>query len=209
MAAKGQGGQLNVSTAAAAGTTITAITAASPVVVTATNTYANGDIIVLTGIVGPTNLNNRAFVASATSGAAFTLKGENGAANLAWVSGGQGSKQTMTPVGAINSITGFDGKAAEIDVTHLQSGAKEFLMGLQDFGNVTLGMLQISDAGQIQMRLSKKLQQVTAFSLSLADGTVAAFMAIVVQYAFDGVKPDGALGNSVVLRVTNEPAWFA
>ena len=208
-ATKGQGAQLNVATAQGSNITITAVSAANPVVVTAVNTLSNGDIVTITGLVGPTNLNNRAFKVSAVSGSVFTLTGENGAGNVAYVSGGIANKQTMTAVGYINSITGFDGKAAEIDTTNLQSQAKEFQMGLQDFGNCTLGMFQLSDAGQTQLRLSKSGQALTAFSLALSDGTVAAFLAFVVQYTFSGVKPDGAVENSVVLRVTNAPAWFA
>jgi len=208
-AIKGQGGQLAVATAALAPATITGVSAANPVVVQAVNTYSNGDIVVLNGLVGPTNLNGRAFVVAAASGSQFTLKGEDGSANAAYVSGGTSTKQTMQNVGAVSAIQGFDGKANEIDTTNLQSAAKEFQMGLQDFGNVTLTMFQISDAGQTQLRKSKIQQLLTAFSLTLSDGTVAAFLAFVPQYTFDGVKPDGAVGNQVVLRVSSQPAWFA
>lgn len=209
-AIKGQGAQLNISTAAASATTVTAVTAASPVVVTATNTYVNGDIINLSGLVGPTNLNNRSFVASAVSGAAFTLKGEDGTANSAWVSGGSGFKQTMSLVGQVNSIAAFDGKAAEIDVTNLQSIAKEFSMGLQDEGNVTLGLFQLAgDVGQIAMRKARTYQTLSTFSIVLSDLTVTAFQGFVMQYTVDGIKPDGAVGNSVVIRVTNGRTFFA
>lgn len=209
-AIKGQGAILNVSTAQASATTITAVTAASPVVVTATNTYANGDIINISGLVGPTNLNNRSFVAAAVSGSVFTLKGEDGTGNSAWVSGGSGFKQTMALVGQVNSIAAFDGKAAEIDVTSLQSVAKEFSMGLQDEGNVTLGLFQLAgDVGQIQMRKARTTQALTTFSLALSDGSVAAFQGFVMQYTVDGIKPDGAVGNSVVIRVTNGRTFFA
>jgi hypothetical protein len=209
-AIKGQGAQLAISTAQASATTITGITAANPVVVTAVNTYANGDIVFLSGIVGPTNLNNRAFVVSAASGSGYTLKGEDGTGNTAWASGGSGFKQTMLAIVGGTNIQGFDGQASEIDVTTLQSQAKEFVLGLQDFGTLSFTLFQLlGDASQAALRKSKTAASTLAYSLTLSDGSVAAFMALVKQYTFDGAKPDGAISNNVVLRLTNAPSYFA
>jgi hypothetical protein len=212
MATKGQGGQLAVGSAlSGSALVITAATAASPVVLTVTNTFTAGDIAVVAALTsGPTNLNNRAFVASPVSGTTATLKGEDGSANAAYsASGGTIQKWTMVNVAGGSRIAGFDGQAAEIDTTTLQSQAKEFLLGLQDFGQVTLDLLQITDTGAARLRAVKTLQLIVPFSLTLSDGTVAAFMAGVKQFTFSGVEPDAAVKNSVILRVTNAPAWFA
>jgi hypothetical protein len=211
-AIKGQGGQLAVGSATSgSAVTVTAATAANPVVLTATNSYSNGDIIVATAFTsGPTNLNNRAFVASAVSGSAVTLKGEDGSTNTAYSSsGGSLQKWTMLNISQGTNIQGFDGQSSEIDTTNLQSQAKEFLLGLQDFGQVTLELFQSSDSGQARLRAIKAAQSIVPFSLTLSDGSIAAFMAGVKQYSFNGVQPDGAVKNSVILRVTNAPAWFS
>lgn len=211
-AIKGQGGQLAVGSAVSGSAiAVTAATAASPVVLTATNTFSNGDILVTgaTPFVGPTNLNDRAFVAAAVSGSVVTLKGEDGTGNATWVSGGSLQKWTMLNVSKGTDVQGFDGQSSEIDTTHLQSAAKEFLLGLQDFGQCTLNLLQSTDTGQARLRFVKANQLIVPFSLTLSDGTVAAFMAGVKQYSFNGVATDGAVKNSVTLRVTNAPAWFA
>lgn len=210
MAIKGSGASLSVGSATSGSAiTVTGATAASPVVLTATNTLSNGDIIVASAFVGPTNLNNRAFVASAVSGSAATLKGEDGTANTAYVSGGSLQKWTMVGVSQVTNLQGFDGQSSEIDTTNLASSAKEFLLGLQDFGQVTLSLFQISDTGQTRLRAIKAAQSIVPFSITLSDGTIAAFMAGVKAYSFTGVKPDGAVGNDVTLRVTNAPAFFA
>lgn len=59
---------------AKAGFTITSITQASPGILTATgHTYVGGEHIVITGVVGMTELNNREFVVAGVSGSTFTL----------------------------------------------------------------------------------------------------------------------------------------
>lgn len=210
MAIKGQGAVLAVATAAGANITITAISAANPPVVTATNTLAAGDIVIITGVVGMTQVNNRAFVVVSPSGSAFSLKGIDATGYTAYVSGGTANKQTMTALSQPTQLQGFDGQAGEIDTTHLQSLAKEYVLGLQDFGNVTLKVWLVNtDTGQIKLRSLKESATVAAYSLTLSDGTVSAFMAFVKQFSFDGIQPDGAVGGNVTLRVTNAPAWFA
>lgn len=211
IAVKGQGATVAVGSAlSGTALAVTAATAASPVACTVTNTFANGDLIVAQAFVGPTNLNNRAFIAAAVSGSAASLKGEDGTANAAYVSGGTLQKYTTTQIANVTGVKGFDGQGAEIDVTHLLSGAKEFQLGLQDFGNVTLDVLLINaDAGQIYLRKIKASATATPFTITLSDGTVAAFMAFVKAFSFDGVKPDGAVTGSITLRVTNAPAFFS
>ncbi|HWG77823.1 MAG TPA: ubiquitin-activating E1 FCCH domain-containing protein [Steroidobacteraceae bacterium] len=211
MATKGSGAVLSVATAVS-GTAVsaTAITKANPAVVTATNTYSAGDVVTSSGIVGMTQLNNRAFVVTAPSGTQFTLKGEDSTNDSVYVSGGSFQKQTMAAIATVQSIGGFDGQAAEIDVTSLSSTAKEFLLGLQDFGQVTIKVLLTNgDAGQAQLRTIQRTQAPTAFTLQLSDGSISAFIALVKQFSFEGVQPDGAVSGSVTLRVTNAPPWFA
>jgi hypothetical protein len=53
----------------------TAITAASPAVVSMTNTYSNGDRVVLYNTVGMQQIGGMAFTVSSVSGSAFTLLG--------------------------------------------------------------------------------------------------------------------------------------
>jgi len=69
--------------------TITAATNATPIVVTAANTFANGDVVFISGATGNTAVNG-VWCLTAVSGTGFTLVGSAG--NGAWVSGGTASR---------------------------------------------------------------------------------------------------------------------
>ena len=86
VAVKAQGSTLAVGSAVSGGAlAITALTAASPVVATVTNTFVTGDLVVAAAILGPQNLNNRAFIVAPVSGTSATLKGEDGSSNATYV----------------------------------------------------------------------------------------------------------------------------
>lgn len=54
--------------------TITGVSRANPAAVTATNSFANGDWVYLTGVAGMTQLNGQTYVVAGVSGSGFTLK---------------------------------------------------------------------------------------------------------------------------------------
>jgi len=73
--------------------TITAATAATPVVITATNTRSNGDEVNITGVVGMTELNGRNFKIANVTGTTYELTdlndvNINGTSYTAYTSGG-------------------------------------------------------------------------------------------------------------------------
>jgi hypothetical protein len=210
MAQKSQQTKVKVATAEASAKTISGITAASPPVVTATSHgYANGDIVKITGVVGMVEVNDRAFVVANQTTNTFELKGVDGSGYTAYGSAGEAFKQTMTEVGSVRSVSGFDGQSSEIDVTHLRSTAKEYLVGLQDFGGVEFGIFLVTDTGQTRLRALKASAAAAVFTVELSSGAIAAFRALVRSFTFDAGGPDNAVQGSVSLRVTGEPAWFA
>ena len=88
MALIAKGTVVLLQTALAAAKTITAITAASPPVVTSTaHGYTDGQVVKITGVVGMAEVNNRAFVVDNVAANTFELKGVDGstftAANIA------------------------------------------------------------------------------------------------------------------------------
>lgn len=210
MAIKAQTAYLSAESARAAAKTISGATVANPVVVTATSHgYANGDVVYIDGVVGMTQINKRAFVVANVATNSFELKGVDGSAYSAYTSGGSAYKSTLTTVGQVKSVSGFDGQASEIDVTHLQSTAKEFLLGLQDFGNVSLDIFtDNTDSGQSLLRKLKESSTAAVYTLYLSDGKTAAFVAFVKQFSFSANK-DEAVNSQISLRVTGYPAWFA
>lgn len=110
--------------------------------------------------------------------------------------GSTSSPGEFVAVGEVQSFTGLDGEAAEIDVTHLQSTAKEYLMGLQDFGNWSLDVNFLpDDAGQILLRAAKASRDIQSFRATLSDGTILTFSGFVKSNPISGgvdAKVDGS-----------------
>jgi len=72
---------------------ITAVGLANPALITAANTYVNGDVVFISGVVGTTQLNGNYYKITNRTAANFTLTDLNGVninatAYTAWVSGG-------------------------------------------------------------------------------------------------------------------------
>lgn len=209
MAIKAQGSRLQVEASRAATKIITGITAANPPVVTsAAHGYANGAIVYIDGVAGMVEVNKRAFVVANQAANTFELRGIDGSAYTAYGSGGTAALITLADVGEVVSSSGFDGEAADIDTTNLRSTAKEALVGLQDYGNVALGLLvNTTDVGQLRLKRLKALGQAAVFSLTLSDAKVAAFVGLVKSFSFNAAV-DGAVTGDCSLKVTGEPSEF-
>jgi hypothetical protein len=120
---------------------ITGITNANPAVVSCTaHGFQNGDLIVITGVVGMEEVNNRAFVISGTTDSplvpnAFTLKDIDstnyGTYESSSPSLGTAQKATTTAIGEVRGIPNLGGSTPNsIDVTHLRSVRQETLAGM-------------------------------------------------------------------------------
>lgn len=210
-ASKTQGTILKIQTAIAATKVITAITAASPPVVTATaHGYANGDIIKLDNIVGMVQLNGRAFVAANISANTFECKGVDATTYTTYVSGGDSYKVTMTSVGQCSGVPSlFTGTAPDIKVTHLLSTAEEKLQGLPDFGDFSTELLvDNTDLGQAQMRVAKAAQTSRVFTLTMTDTKIAALVGFVKSFQM-ALPLNEAVRGTCSISIASEPAFFA
>lgn len=113
-------------------------------------------------------------------------------------------------VGGIISFSGFDGEAADIDITTLASTAKEFRQGLQDYGNFTLELIRDpNDAGQAEILAQRAAQTTSTCVLTFPDDVtlnVATFSAYVKSLTTEGGVDDVVRGNSN-LRITGSVVW--
>ncbi|MCA3068097.1 MAG: hypothetical protein ING73_14375 [Rhodocyclaceae bacterium] len=133
-AINGQGAQVSFGQTQGTAITATAATAASPVVVTATNTLTAGALVVCTAQAGQTELVNRAFIATTVSGTAFTLFGEDGTGRTVGTAGTYRPWTMTAAAGADAFKDASSGGSANnvIDITTLTSVNKEYLAGLPD-----------------------------------------------------------------------------
>jgi hypothetical protein len=209
---KAQQAFLSVSTAEAAADNISGITAANPGVVTANaHGIANGAIVRIASVLGMLQVNNRAFVVANQTTNTFELKGVDTTDYTAYASGGQAFAQTMAEVGYMREGGGMDGEAPDVDVSHLRSLEREFLLGLPDPGNfqLQLWLPSTADTGQARLRKLKELGTAAAFSLTLASGQVMAFMGLVKSFALQPITMDTAVGAAVAIRLRSAVSWFA
>jgi len=116
------------------------------------------------------------------------------------------SPNAYTEIPDVVSISGPDGSASEIDVTALDSTAREFLMGLPDEGNVGLELIwggETSNAIQVQLRSARANQTLKTFQIRLTDSpqSTYTFTAYVTGWSLSaGI--DDAVKCSVTLRIT-------
>lgn len=112
------------------------------------------------------------------------------------------SPTVLTEIKEIKSFTAFEGQAAEIDVTNLQSTAKEFIMGLQDFGGFNVDVNHLSaDPGQDEARAAKASGTKKTFLATFSDGETAAFDGYVLSNGRSG-GVDQAVEASFSIRIT-------
>jgi hypothetical protein len=117
-------------------------------------------------------------------------------------------------ISGVKSVSGIgSGKAAEIDVTTLASTAREFRMGLQDFGSVTLNHnWNLDDAGQIALYNAMDGQTAQQFIITLPatnpSVTKNVWTATVYVLSMEvSVEANGVAVGTTTLRVTGEPVW--
>lgn len=112
------------------------------------------------------------------------------------------SPLTYTEIKEVQSFTAFDGAAAEIDTTHLQSTAKEFLMGLQDFGGFNMEANYLaSDAGQVLVRAAKASRAIQDFKITFSDASTAIFQGFVLSAPQSG-GVDAKMDTSFQIRIS-------
>lgn len=201
-AVSAQGTKFQVETAASAALTITGITKAAKAVVTATNTLAVGDVVVFAAVTGMTEINGEIGIVTAATGTTFTVAIDS--TNFStYASGGTATPKTFTSVGGMNTYSGFDGQASEIDVTDMDSTAKEFRLGLQDFGNLNINLKAVlpTDPGQLAIRAAKTAGTLLIYRIKNSDGQTIACQGYAKKFTEDsGV--DKVRSGQITLRLT-------
>jgi hypothetical protein len=113
-------------------------------------------------------------------------------------------------VNGVISIAGIgSGTASEIDVTTLASSAKEFKMGLQDFGSFTVELIRDNDdSGQTELldamaQQEKRTMIITLPTSTLNVGTVEGYVTSVTSE----IAKDGVVMGQATIRTTGTLVW--
>lgn len=112
------------------------------------------------------------------------------------------SLSTVTTVGQVTGFNGPTGSANVIDVTHLQSTAKEKMIGLRDEGQITLDLNCVpGDSGQVKLREMRAARTQGNWAIKLNDTAITMLNG---HGYVSGFAVSGSVDNKVNLSVTIE-----
>lgn len=204
-----QGSTLKIETGS--GAAITAVTAAVgfPTIITkAAHGLSDGDVVTLSAFLGTSAALMNGVVAvvrnATTNTFAVEIDTTGGALTAA---NGTATPVALTQIKEIKTFSGFDGQASEIDITNLDSTAKEFRLGLVDEGGFSFEMNQVnSDTGQAALRASRNAGTIKQYTLTLPNAETATFSAFAKGVPTAG-GVDGVVTSSVSLRISGSVVW--
>jgi len=122
----------------------------------------------------------------------------------------------MTNIGDITNFTGPGGNPSIIDITNLQSTAKEKLVSLPDEGQLTLEVnFNTSDAMQWALIADRKARQRRAFDIRFTDQTATDSSALPSNVMFWGYPTgfsisggvDAAMKGSLTIEIDGQTYW--
>lgn len=151
---------------------ITAITKASPAVVTATNSLSAGDYVLLV-IQGMSQLDGRVFRVTAPSGAAFSLEGEDSTLyDTFTATGSTFQKVTLgTSITTATTISSSGGDFDFIDTTTIHQNVKSQIPGLPSAASYSMDNIwDVADPGLVAMKTAADNQAQRAFKFVFGTG---------------------------------------
>lgn len=202
-----QGTSFSIAGTPGSAITITAISKAQGAVCSCTAPPAVGSVVVFATATGMPEIVGRiGIVTTVSAGVSFTVNIDS--SNFGSVAtSSTATPQTFTPIANIHDYTGFDGSASEVDVTNLQSLAKEYNPGLEDFGQFSMNLdIDNTDPGQIAMRAAKTAQNKTYFQLVMRNGKSRVFFGFVKKLSEAGAV-DGVVKGACDMRISGRPSF--
>ena len=120
-----------------------------------------------------------------------------------------GSGTFDQPIGEVVSFDGPTANKPEIETTHLQSTAKEYIPGLRDDGTITFAMnfTDPEDAGQALLRANFEATNPTDLNFEITIGArVYSFSGFVQEYPISAAT-DSKVDQNATLRVNGGGTW--
>lgn len=200
------------SATAGAAKTITAITKATPGVITSNaHGLKRGDVVVLAGIVGMIELNGRTAIVSGTDLAPNTFSLQDGATGLpidtagytTYTGGGTATPKVFVETLEHKTYNYQPAPRSELDKTTMASTAKEFVLGLKDYGSFSVGM-NIVKAEAAQQRMNGALN-IQGIWHRITDplGNATLFQGMVKSFG-ESAGVDAIANGSLEVRLSGE-----
>lgn len=190
--------------------TVTAISKATEGVVTATNTLANGDYVVMSA-QGMRQVDDRVFRVKSVSGTGFTLEGEDTTAFDTFTSGTCQKVTFGTSIVTATSINPSGGDFDFIDTTTIHVAQRSQMPGLPSALSYGMDHIwDVSDAGLKAMKTASDSQAKRSFMFTF--GTGGQIM-VFNGYVGASLAPLGSSQQLVTCKATitcnGTPTYFA
>lgn len=209
-AIKTQSTKLEMSTGTGDAVNIASGAAGYPTILTSNaHGLSEGDVVTLAAFTGDdaATLNDEVVVIGHVTTNTFSVPIDTTGKTITYT--GTATPVKYTQIKECKSFKGFDGEASEIDVTSLDSTAKEFLAGLRDYGGIDFEMNWLpDDTGQVALRAAADAGTTKNWKLTLVSGTndVASFAGFVKSVPISG-GVDAAVAGSFRIRITGAVTW--
>ncbi len=196
--------------AIAADTTITAISKASEGVVTATNTLANGDYVII-NCLGMFQLNARVARVKTVSGSGFTLEGIDTTLFDTFTSGTCNKLTFGTSITTATSVSPAGGEFDFIDTTTIHVNSKTQIPGLASPATYSFeNVWDVADAGLLAMKLAGDAQAQRAFKFTFGTGgNIMVFSGYVGANLLPGGQSQGLVTTQSVITMYGSPSYYA
>lgn len=182
---------------------ITGVTKAAAAVVTATNTLKVGDVAIFGAVTGMPEITGKLGIVQAATATQFTVNIDT-SGYAAVGTTGTAVPQTFSQIGNVNDFTPDGGNVADIDVSNLDSDAKEFRPGLQDPGSYTINFQSDdADAGQLALIAVRTAQSIAVFKQVYPGGLkTRAFQGYVKKVSEPKAGVDKVMTSDASIKVT-------
>ena len=190
--------------------TITAITKAAEGVCTATNTYSNGDYVVLS-VQGMYQLNDRVARVKTVSGSAFTLEGIDTTLFDTFTAGTAEKLTYGTSITTATSVSSSGGGFDMIDITTIHDNAKKEIPGLPAASTFSFDNIwDVSDAGLVAMKVASDAQAKRAFRFTFGTGgQIMVFTGYVGATLLPGGSAQDKVTTGTTITMQGLPTYYA
>ncbi|KAI3591655.1 hypothetical protein D9X30_3480 [Cupriavidus sp. U2] len=201
-----QGSKLEISSTAGSAKTLTAIALGFPTILTsAAHGLTNGDVVTLAGLTGADAalLNGLTFVVKNKTTNTFAIDVDTTGKTV--TAAGTATPLNWVKIENFVSFKGFDGQASDIDVTDLDSTAKESISGLQDWGNFSFDVNKdFTDPGQLALDAAKRASQKKTFKLTLPNLKTKTFDGNVKNTPLEGGVDQVLKATGVNIKISGD-----
>lgn len=199
-----QGSVLSIATGTGSAKTISAIALGNPTILSSTaHGLNNGDVVTLAALTGAdmATLNGQVLSVRNMTANTFAVYVDT-TGKVITVGAGTATTSTWAAIGNMKDFTGFDGSASEIDITNLDSLAKEFRLGLTDPGQFSFNLdYDGTNVGHIALRAKQVSGIQSTFKLVLPNTSGVSFNGFVKKFSLAG-GVDAVVKTAVDIRLT-------